>query len=114
MSEEELIKTIKKNKPTLQELKMLFKKNNITSRDEIHHLMLKYNLLQYIKKDNQFMTMKKKADRNVDNAYKELSGNPFKNAMKELKESLKLQYTKKKTRKSRKSRKSKITRKIKK
>jgi len=43
--------------------------------------------------------MKKKADKNVDNAYKELSGNSFKNAIKSLKAALKLQYTKKKTRK---------------
>ena len=46
--------------------------------------------------------MKKKADKNVDNAYKELSGNPFKNAIKSLKKELKLQYretTKKRSRK---------------
>ena len=94
---EKLIKEIKQKKPTLKELKIILKKNKITSRDEIHELFLKHDLLKYIKKDNQFMTMKKKADKNVDNAYKELSGNPFKNAMKSLKEKLKLQYTNKKT-----------------
>ena len=97
---EKLIEEIKKKNPTLQELKIIFKKNKITSRDEIHELFLKHNLLKYIKKDSQFITMKKKADKNVDKAYKELSGNPFKNAMKSLKEKLKLQYTKKKTIKS--------------
>jgi hypothetical protein len=98
---EKLIKEIKQKKPTLQELKVIFKKNKITSRDEIHALLMKYNLLKYVKKDNQFMTMKKKANKNVDNAYKELSGHSFKNAIK----SLKLQYWKKKTRKNKKSKK---------
>ena len=74
---EKLIKEIKQKKPTLQELKIIFKKNKITSRDEIHELFLKHDLLKYIKKDSQFITMKKKASKNVDNAYKELSGNPF-------------------------------------
>ena len=101
---EKLIKEIKEKKPTLQELKIIFKKNKITSRDEIQELFFKHNLLKYIKKDNQFMSMKKKADKNVDNAYKELSGNPFKNTMKRLKKELKLQYnetTKKRSRKTR-------------
>ena len=51
------------------------------------------------------MSMKKKADENVDNAYKQLSGNPFKNTMKRLKKELKLQYnetTKKQSRKIKK------------
>jgi len=94
---EKLIKEIKEKKPSLQELKIIFKKNKITSREEIHELIMKHNLLKYIKKDKQFMTMKKKASKNVDNAYKELSGNPFKNAMKSLKEQLKAQFSKKKT-----------------
>ena len=68
--------------------------------------MMKHNLLKYIKKDKQFMTMKKKASKNVDNAYKELSGNPFKNAMKSLKQQLKAQFSKKKTmKKTRKNKK---------
>jgi len=105
---EKLIKEIKQKKPTLQELKIIFKKNKITSRDEIHELFLKHDLLKYIKKDKQFITMKKKASKNVDNAYKELSGNPFKNAMKSLKEKLKLQYSKKKsTNRGKKTRKTK-------
>jgi hypothetical protein len=99
---EKLIKEIKQKKPTLQELKVIFKKNKITSRDEIHALLMKHNLLKYVKKDNQFMSMKKKANKNVDNAYKELSGNSFKNAIK----SLKLQYATKKT-KTRKNKGSK-------
>ena len=99
---EKLIKEIKQKKPTLQQLKIILKKNKITSRDEIHELIMKHNLLKYVKKDTQFMTMKKKADKNVDNAYKELSGKSFKNAMK----SVKLQYNKKKTRKN-KTRKNK-------
>ena len=74
---EKLIKEIKQKKPTLQELKIIFKKNKITSRDELHELFIKHDLLKYIKKDKQFITMKKKADKNVDKAYKELSGNPF-------------------------------------
>jgi hypothetical protein len=103
---EKLIKEIKQKKPTLQELKIILKKNKITSRDEIHGLFIKHNLLKYIKKDKQFITMKKKANKNVDNAYKELSGNPFKNAIKSLKEKLKLQYSNKKSiRKTRKTRK---------
>ena len=57
---EKLIKEIKQKKPTLQELKVIFKKNKITSRDEIHALLMKHNLLKYVKKDNQFMTMKKR------------------------------------------------------
>lgn len=57
---DQLIKEIKEKKPTLQELKIIFKKNKITSRDEIHELFMKYDLLQYIKKDKKFMTMKKK------------------------------------------------------
>ena len=89
---EKLIKEIKKKKPTLQELKKIFKKNKITSRNEIQRLMLTYNLIKYIKKDKKYMSMKKKADENVDNAYKELSDNPFKNTMKRLKNELKLQY----------------------
>jgi hypothetical protein len=106
---EKLIKEIKKKKPSLHELKIILKKNKITSRDEIHELMMKHNLLKYIKKDKQFITMKKKADKNVDNAYKELSGNPFKNAMKSLKEQLKAQFSNKKTMKKsmRKTRKNK-------
>ena len=96
---EKLIKEIKQKKPTLQELKIIFKKNKITSRDEIHALLMKYNLLKYVKKDNQFTSMKKKANKNVDNAYKELSGNSFKNAIK----SLKSQYANKKTRKNKRS-----------
>ena len=74
---EKLIKEIKKKNPTLQELKIIFKKNKITSRNEIQRLMLTYNLIKYIKKDKKYMSMKKKADENVDNAYKQLSGNPF-------------------------------------
>ena len=95
---DKLIKEIKQKKPSLQELKIILKKNKITSREEIHELMMKHNLLKYIKKDKQFITMKKKADKNVDNAYKELSGNPFKNAMKSLKQQLKAHedYEKKK------------------
>ena len=57
---ENLIKEIKKKKPTLQELKIIFKKIKITSRDEIQELFFKHNLLKYIKKDNQFMSMKKR------------------------------------------------------
>jgi hypothetical protein len=102
---EKLIKEIKKKKPTLQELKIIFKKNKITSRYEMYELMTKHDLLKYIKKDKQFITMKKKADKNVDKAYKELSGNPFKNAMKSLKEKLKAQYTKKSIKKTRKNKK---------
>ncbi len=93
---DKLIKEIKQKKPSLQELKIILKKNKITSREEIHELIMKHNLLKYIKKDKQFMTMKKKASKNVDNAYKELSGNPFKNAMKSLKEQLKAQFSNKK------------------
>jgi len=105
---EKLIKEIKQKKPTLQELKIILKKNKITSRDEIHELFIKHDLLKYIKKDKQFITMKKKADKNVDKAYKQLSGNPFKNAMKSLKEKLKLQYSKKKSiKKTRKNKKTK-------
>ena len=105
---DKLIKEIKQKKPSLQELKIIFKKNKITSREEIHELMMKHNLLKYIKKDKQFMTMKKKADKNVDNAYKELSGNPFKNAMKSLKQQLKAQYAKKTMKKTmKKTRKNK-------
>ena len=74
---ENLIKEIKQKKPTLQELKKIFKKNKITSTIEIQRLMLTHDLLKYIKKDKKYMTMKKKADKNVDNAYKQLSGNPF-------------------------------------
>jgi hypothetical protein len=102
---EKLIKEIKKKNPTLQELKIIFKKNKITSRNEIQRLMLTYDLIKYIKKDKKYMSMKKKADENVDNAYKELSGNPFKNTMKSLKKELKLQYnetTKKRSRKTKK------------
>ena len=69
--------------------------------------MIKHNLLNYIKRDNQFITMKKKADKNIDNAYKELSGNPFKNAIKSLKSELKMQYMKKKSKKTRKNKSSK-------
>jgi hypothetical protein len=97
---EKLIKEIKKKKPTLQELKIILKKNNITSPYEIYTLMMKHDLLKYIKKDKQFMSMKKKADKNVDNAYKELSSFSFKNAIKSLKSQLNLQYSKKKTRKN--------------
>ena len=102
---EKFIKEIKQKKPTLQELKNIFKKNKITSRNEIQRLMLTYNLIKYIKKDKKYMSMKKKADENVDNAYKQLSGNPFKNAIKSLKKELKLQYnepTKKRYRKTNK------------
>ena len=45
---EKLIKEIKQKKPTLQELKVIFKKNKITSRDEIHALLMKHNLLKYV------------------------------------------------------------------
>ena len=51
------------------------------------------------------MSMKKKADKNIDNAYTQLSGTPFKNKMKNLKKELKLQYketTKKRSRKTKK------------
>jgi hypothetical protein len=41
--------------------------------------------------------MKQKASKNIDKAYKELSGNSFKNALKSLKARLKLQFSKKKT-----------------
>lgn len=111
---EKLIKEIKQKKPTLQELKIILKKNKIISRDEIHELFIKHDLLKYIKKDTQFITMKKKADKNVDKAYKELSGNPFKNAMKSLKEKLKLQFSKKKSiKRVKKTRKNKKTKKYK-
>jgi hypothetical protein len=100
---EKIIKEIKQKKPTLQELKIIFKKNKITSRNEIQELMFTHNLLQYVKKDKQFMSMKKKADKNVDNAYKELSSKSFKNAI----NSVKLQYTKKNSKKTRKNKVSK-------
>ena len=105
---EKLIKEIKKKKPTLQELKKIFKKNKITSRNEIQRLMLTYNLIKYIKKDEKYMSMKKKADENVDNAYKQLSGNPFKNTMKRLKKELKLQYKETSKKPSRKTKKNKV------
>ena len=57
---EKLIKEIKQKKPTLQELKIIFKKNKITSRNEIQRLMLTYNLIKYIKKDKKYMSIKKK------------------------------------------------------
>jgi len=108
---DKLIKEIKQKKPTLQELKVIFTKNKITSVNEIHELMLKHNLLKYVKKDNQFTSMKEKADKNVNNAYKELSGKPFKNAIKSYKSSLKLslksQNIKKKSKKTRKNKVSK-------
>ena len=63
---EKLIKEIKQKKPTLQELKIILKKNKITSRDEIHELFIKHDLLKYIKKDKQFITMKKKASKKID------------------------------------------------
>ena len=102
---EKLIKDIKQKKPTLQELKIMFKKNNIKSRKKIHELIVNNNLLKYTRKNKQFMNMKHKADTAVKNAYKELSGNPFKNTMKRLKKELKLQYnetTKKRSRKTKK------------
>ena len=102
---EQLIKEIKQKKPTLQELKIIFKKNKITSLNEIQRLMLTYNLIKYIKKDEKYMSMKKKADKNIDNAYTQLSGTPFKNKMKNLKKELKLQYketTKKRSKKTKK------------
>ena len=106
-----LIKEIKKKKPTLHELKKIFKKNKITSRNEIQRLMITYNLIKYIKKDKKYMSMKKKADENVDNAYKQLSGNPFKNTMKRVKKELKLQYNetaKKRYRKTKNKRQNKV------
>ena len=105
---EQLIKEIKKKKPTLQELKIIFKKNKITSLNEIQRLMLTYNLIKYIKKDEKYMSMKKKADKNIDNAYTQLSGTPFKNKMKNLKKELKLQYKETTKKRSRKTKKNKI------
>ncbi len=58
---QKLIKEVKQKKPTLQELKILFKKYKITSRDEMRELMINHNLLKYVKKDKQFMSMKKKS-----------------------------------------------------
>jgi len=100
---EKLIKLIKEKTPTLEQLKIILKKHKITTRDEIQKLMINYDLLKYIKKDKKFMSIKRKADKKIDNAYKELSGKPFKKAIKELK----LQYTNKKNRKTRKTRKNK-------
>ena len=105
---EQLIKEIKQKKPTLQELKIIFKKNKITSLNEIQRLMLTYNLIKYIKKDEKYMSMKKKADKNIDNAYTQLSGTPFKNKMKNLKKELKLQYKETTKKRSRKTKKNKI------
>ena len=69
--------------------------------------MIKNNILHYVKKDSQFRTMKKKADKNVNDAYKELSGNPFKNAIKSFKLMLKNKFSKGiKTRKTRKIKKN--------
>jgi len=98
------LKKLREKTPHYKELKIIFKKNKITSRNEIQRLMLTYNLIKYIKKDKKYMSMKKKADENVDNAYKQLSGHPFRNTMKRLKKELKLQYnetTKKRSRKTR-------------
>jgi len=103
---EKLIKEIKQKKPTLQELKIILKKYNITDPNELHELMLTHNILHYVKKDRQFRTMKKKADKNVNDAYKELSGNPFKNAIKRFKLMLKNKFSK--TRKTRKNKKNKL------
>jgi hypothetical protein len=67
--------------------------------------MLTYNLIKYIKKDKKYMSMKQKADKNIDNAYTQLSGTSFKNKMKNLKKELKLQYketTKKRSKKTKK------------
>ena len=105
---EKLIKDIKQKKPTLQELKIMFKKNNIKSRKKIHELIVNNNLLKYTRKNKQFMNMKHKADTAVKNAYKELSGSPFKNAMKSLKKQLKIQSTKKRSRTKRQILRSKI------
>jgi hypothetical protein len=56
----ELVKAIKQKKPSLSELKGLFKKHKITDRIEIFGLMMKHNLLQYVKKDKKFATLKKR------------------------------------------------------
>jgi len=96
---EKLIKEIKEKKPTLQELKKIFKKNKITSRNEIQRMMLTYNLIKYLKKDKKYMSMKKKADENVDNSYKQLSS-----TMKNLKKELKLHFNE--TTKKRRSKKT--------
>jgi hypothetical protein len=55
---EKLIKEVKQKKPTLQELKILFKKYKISSRDEIREVMIKHNLLKYVKKDKQCIFFK--------------------------------------------------------
>jgi 23S rRNA G2445 N2-methylase RlmL len=96
---DKLIKEIKNKKPTLQELKIILKKNKITSRNEIYKIMIKHNLLKYVKKDKKFMTMKKRANKNVDNAYTQLSSISFKNVIKSLKQKYK---TMRKTIKNRK------------
>ena len=55
--------------------------------------MITHNLIKYLKKDNKYMSIKKKATENIDSAYKQLSG--IKNTMKNLKKELKLQYNEK-------------------
>jgi hypothetical protein len=100
----ELINEIKHKKPTIQELKRIFQKHHITSSAELQEIMMKHDLLKYIKKDAQYKSMKEKADKNVEHAYKELSSPTFKNAIKSLKNKLKLQYYNK----SKKTRKNKI------
>lgn len=97
----QLIKTIKQKKPTLAELKSLFKKHNITDRLEIFALMTKHNLMNYVKKDTAYLTLKKKAHKDIDNAYKDFG--KIKNAMKSLKSKLTQTFAPKKTRQKGKS-----------
>jgi hypothetical protein len=59
-SRKKLVEIIKKENPTIKELVVILKKNGIKTRKEMESFVIGWDVMQYVKKDEEFLDMTKK------------------------------------------------------
>ena len=59
-SRKKLVEIIKKENPTIKELVVILKKNGIKNRKEMESFVIGWDVMQYVKKDEEFLEMTKK------------------------------------------------------
>jgi hypothetical protein len=72
-SRKKLVEIIKKENPTIKELVVILKKNGIKTRKEMESFVIGWDVMQYVKKDKEFLDMTKK--------YKKLKSQESKNKL---------------------------------
>jgi hypothetical protein len=55
-----LVEEIKEKNPTLKELVFILKKNGIKNRKEMESFVIGWDIMQYVKKDKEYMSMTRK------------------------------------------------------